>query len=217
MAKLIGGILGSVAGKASGLVFSSARAREGKVNTVRALVIPSNPNTADQQSQRTLFKRSLENCKLISPDIYQDAFNRAVNQLPGFQSLMSLILRNNDGSGVFTPPPDVSLGDLHFPDTLTIDAGSSAGEIDVTWSTENGSNGTAADKAYIFCYSSNASAAVKVKTSKGDSARSDGASGVTISGLTGEQEYIVGVYFSGEGTAAGSYSKAAFEAQVAAF
>jgi len=211
MAKLTGGILGRVKGKASGLVFSSARTATGKANTVRALVIPANPNTAGQQAQRSLFSSALDRVKQLSPDFYQSDWNRAVNQLPGFQSLMSMILSNNDGAGAFTDPPDISLGDLHYPDTVAIVTGSGEGEIDFTWSDELGANGTDNDEAIAFAYAADTDTLVTAKSVIAQATRSAGAGGVQIAGLTGDVDYICGLYFRGAGTALGKLSKSSHE------
>jgi hypothetical protein len=207
MAKLTGGILGTVAGKASGLVFSFARAREGKVNTVRALVIPSNPNTADQQSQRNAFSQALVRVKLISPDIYSADLNRAVNQLPGFQSLMSVILRNRDAvdPSLFEAFPSISLGDLHYPGNVTWTPADD--NITVTWSLELGSNGTADDEIVAFIYSSDTADPVVVYTSIDIKKRSEGAVGIEFDGLDSGKEFICCIYLRGASTAEGNLTK----------
>lgn len=207
MAQIIGGILGNVKGKTSGVVFSMARSRTGKVNTVRQFVTPSNPNTAGQQTQRTYFTAAQGSIKLWGPDMYQTDFNRAVQQLPGFQSLMSIIMSNIKPAGGFDAPGDVPLGDLHFPDTLTIAMGGAQGEIDVTWSTENGSNGTSNDlvKCAIYCQDSGEYNKASAKIS--GLTRADGAAGWTFTGLTPSSWYNVLVWIVGAGLAEGNISK----------
>jgi len=206
-----GGLLGRPSGKIAGIVFGSARSRSGKVVTAREKVNPSNPNTAAQQAQRTAFQRCLDTVKDIGPTIYQEDWNRAVSQLPGFQSWMSLLLTTIDNTFTFSAPSDVSLGNLHYPETVTIAGGTENDEIDVTWSTENGDNGTTADVVKVVAYSA-------ATTSQGIEAiidtsatRTDGGSGVTLTVGTATGEYIVCVYLSGEGTADGLLSLATFE------
>lgn len=215
MAQITGGILGIVKGKTSGVVFSMARARTGKVNTVRQFVTPSNPNTAAQQTQRTFFSAALSIVKTWGPDMYSEDFNRAVQQLPGFQSCMSIILSNVSELGGFDPPGDVPLGDLHFPDTFTVVAGANPGELKFTWSTENGSNGTATDvvKAAVWAYDPADENIADVKLS--GLARSDGATGHTFTGLTPENQYNLMMWVVGAGLAEGNISKASTQQEAA--
>lgn len=207
MAIVTGGILGRPRGKTSGIVFSSARGRLGKVVTAREFVIPSNPQTADQTAQRSIFKRSLVIVKGWGPDLYQIDFNRAVQQLPGFQSCMSFIMNNVDASGIFTVPPDLPLGDLHFPATLSIEGGTASGEVDITWSTEAGANGTSADLVKAFAYATEGTFTKQYDKDLVSSTRADGASGITLTGLDAGEKYICGVWLCGAGSAEGLISK----------
>ncbi len=120
MAKVKGGITGRPAGKVASLIFGAARGREGKVVTVRELVAPSNPRTPEQQAQRGKFQSSLAYVQGWGPDVYQSDWNRSVGQLPGFQSMMSILLNNIQGTPErLTPPDDRQLGSLHFPDSFS--------------------------------------------------------------------------------------------------
>jgi hypothetical protein len=211
MAIVTGGILGRPRGKTSGIVFSSARSRLGKVVTAREFVIPSNPQTADQTAQRTLFKRSLVIVKGWGPDLYQIDFNRAIQQLPGFQSCMSFIMHNKDESGIFTVPPDLPLGDLHFPNTFSIEGGSSQGEIDITWSTEVGSNGTSADLVKGLCYATEGSFSKQFDKDLVTATRADGATGITFSSCDPGEKYICAAWVVGAGAADGLISKCSFD------
>ncbi len=210
MAKLRGGLFGRPSGQVQNLVIGAARDRTGKVATARELVIPANPNSAAQQVQRGKFKDVLRTVRDIGPTEYQTYWNRGIGQLPGFQSLMSVLLRSINESYVYTDPPDVPLGTLHESDTLTIVSGGSAGQIAVTWSTENGSNGTANDKLHIFAIlaARNADGIHPVKDGSASKVRSQAT--VSITGLTAGSNYLVYVFFEGVGTAAGLISPVRF-------
>jgi len=215
MAKIVGGILGNPSGATGGLVFGSARSRLGKVVTARSKVSPSNPNTTAQQAQRTIFARSLYIVRGWTADLWQVYFNRAIGQLPGFQSIMSILMNNVGSTGLFDPPADTPLGSLHFPATVTWSSGAVAGDVKVTWSTEIGDNGTASDTFTLFVWARAASATVKYGKSLATVLRSAGATGITISGLDTSGAYICGLFVSGAGDAAGMISKCVYHQQIA--
>lgn len=145
MAKLTGGLHGRAAGNVGGIIYGAARTRLGKVVTARELVIPANPQTAAQTNQRDKFLASLRASRAAGPDFYQEDWNRSVGQLPGFQSLMSILLHAIDDDNKFLVAPDVTpLGTLHTPATITWEWGVGT-EITLTWSTEAGDNGDPAD------------------------------------------------------------------------
>ncbi len=204
MAIIEGGILGRVRGSVGGVKFSSARGRIGKLNTAMEKVIPANPNTPAQQTQRGYFKRALIIDKGWGPDLYKIDWNRSVGQLPGFQSIMNILLINVDESGNFNTPSDVPLGDLHIPDTVTVEDGMSPGSIKVTWSTEAGDNGTAADKALMFLHAKIADSTKQFAKDLTSAVRSEGVTGISIGGLDQLDDYQVGFYLVGQGDAEGT-------------
>ncbi len=215
MAKIIGGITGFVTGKIAGSVGSTARTREGKVNTMKQYTIPANPNTSGQQLTRGVFARAVSIIRNWAATIYQSDWDRAVGQLPGFQSMQSVLMSNYDAFGIFGSPAPVNLGSLHAPDTITVATGGAAGEIDVTWSTELGVDGTDDDEAVLIAYATTPGVAVQQSKSVAAATRADGATGITFTGLTASATYIIGLYLRGAGTAAGYLTPCSFD-QVAA-
>lgn len=211
MSKIVGGILGRPSGKIGGIVFGSARSRTGKAVTARTKVSPSNPNSPAQQQQRGLFKRALDIVRGFGPDVYQVDFNRSIGQLAGFQSLMSVILNNVVNDDEFSPPPDLPLGNLHFPSSLTIVGGVGSGEINISFSEELGDNGTLADKVVVICYAVDEETAVQYSDDVGAHTRDDGSDSFSLTGLTAGADYVVGFYLIGQGTAEGLLTKCAFE------
>jgi hypothetical protein len=206
MAIVTGGLHGSPKGKLAGITYGAARTREGKVVTARQKVSPSNPNTSAQQAQRNAFSDAKDITRSHGPTIYTDVWNRAVGQLPGFQSMMSYYLNNIDSSGDISVPSDLSLGDLHFPNTFSFATGGAAGEVDLSWSTETGSNGTNSDTITWL-------AVPKARADRDSSyiqhsatATTRSAGSLTISGLKAATTYIISVYFEGAGTAADNYT-----------
>ena len=123
MSRLRGGIFGRLAGKTGDLVFSQARGRRGTLNTVRQLVVPANPRTAAQQSNRGLFGQSVESLREAGISNIRGPFNRYVGQLPAFQSILNQLLTRWDNS---TPEAFLqsNLGPLPATDVHSADVNS---------------------------------------------------------------------------------------------
>lgn len=134
MARHEGGIFSRPRGKTGGIVFGAARTREGKMVTSRLLVSPSNPRTADQVAHRLVFSDCLNITRSLGAVIYQDDWNRGIAQLPGFQSMMSVLMKASGDGRIFDAPSDVNLGTLGFPPTFAIEEGGAAGELSAGWS-----------------------------------------------------------------------------------
>lgn len=207
MAKLIGGLHGRPAGNVGGVVYGAARTRIGKVVTARELVYPSNPKTVAQVLQRAKFEEALNAVRRLGASLWQDDWNRSIGQLPGFQSMMSIILYNTDASEDFNTPPDTPLGSLSFTSSLAIVTGAgAAGTVDATWNTGLGINGTANDVVEVF----GVEKAAGVGNIRGavdfaaTTTRSTGS--LTIATGSSNTCFQVGFYFQGAGTAAGLLS-----------
>ena len=210
MAVQTGGITGRLKGKLGGVVFSSARGYQGKLNTVREKVSPSNPNTAAQQSQRSKFSTIVNWVQGWTPALYQTDWNRAVGQLPGWQSLQKLGLDAIDASLVFGAIPVIPLGTLHQPDTFDVGNGIAAGEFALDLTAENGQNGTAADELIVVVYPTDWSAggSVAINTSY---TRSQLASLTALDpGFGNGVQVQVCLYMRGAGNAEGLLSNASF-------
>lgn len=152
MSKLLGGLFSRPSGKASGLVFGAGRTARGKQVTVREYVIPADPRTNAQIIQRGKMPFSTEIIQRIGRGVYQTAWNRAVKALPGFQSLSSILMQHISSDGEITSvPQQTSLGSLHAP--LTVTPGTAGIESSVTFSTETGDLGSAADQVQAFAFS----------------------------------------------------------------
>lgn len=154
MSKFPGGIFSKARGKTSGIVFSAARTREGKVMTSRGLTIPANPQTPLQQGNRGIFEYCQQAVRSYGRDIYHNDWNRGVSDLPGYQSLISLLKRrywlDSYGASAFYAVwtgdnPDTLLGELHFPETF-LAAQVGLNQIQLNWSTELGQQGSADDE-----------------------------------------------------------------------
>lgn len=218
MSKVEGGILGKVKGRIGDVVFSEARGKDGKENTVRQFTKPSNPQTSAQTTQRDKFSKTVESARQTGSGLWQTDWNRAVGELPGFQSYVSHIVQAYTDSDTLGVPSDLDLGDLLELDVSGSSKGSSSGEIDVSWNNTTASNGDGTDDVQVFAILKTATTADKVDAvyTADAAVRSDGT--VTISGLQAGTTYIVGVYANGgSGTPGeGDHTKVEFVEQASA-
>lgn len=213
MARIAGGIFSAPRGTTSGIVFGAARTRDGKVTTSRAWNKPANPRTGAQQLQRGKFLDCLQVVRDFGPSIYQGDWDRAIGQLPGFQSMMSILLHALNDSFEFAAPPDTPLGPLHFPATWGITTAGGAGQLTATWSTELGPDGTASDQLQLIgCLAArDADGLHPVFFALDTAVRSAG----TIAISTGQDSLLclIGGWFQGAGTAAGRLSRTEWRLQ----
>ena len=207
MAVLTGGIFSRPRGKTGGIVFGAARTRQGKLVTSRLLVPPSNPNTAAQQTQRSIFSSALSIVRKIGSAIYRTDWNRAIGQLPGFQSMQSIFMTQMDSDLNLSLTTPINLGILHFPNSFSASA-SGTDEITVTFSTEVGDNGTDTDKIKILAIAKSETDRQKTNgvVVNLDAARNDG--DVTIPGLVAGATYELYAYLEGDASASGLLSVA---------
>lgn len=207
MAIIRGGLHGRASGNVNGIIYGAARTRFGKVVTAREFVIPSDPKTAGQIIQRRKFAGNLLAVRNLGATLWAGDFNRSIGQLPGFQSMMSILLTNTDNSFDLTPPPDTPLGNLTEPLTLTVQTGIGvAGDVDLAWTGGLGLNGTAADVIEVFGIEKAEFASGKrfALNFAATGVRSDTALVVPTGSSGGE--WVFGVYMQGAGVAEGLLS-----------
>jgi hypothetical protein len=203
MAVISIGAFGRPRGKIGNVVFGAARSRTGKIVTARSLVIPANPNSAGQQTQRSKFSDSVFLMRQWGASVWQSNWNRAIGQLPGFQSGMSILLDSMSSAGLLTTPPDTPLGPLHVPDTLTVTDTGNGNGFTVTWSNEVGPDGTAADILKVV-WTPTARVdrvALNIGNELSGESRASSPSEITVGTIA--IQYLVGIWFQGAGTATG--------------
>jgi|GEM_PF-5240860 len=207
MAIITGGLHGRPSGNVAGVVYGAARTRTGKAVTARELVYPSNPKTPGQVLQRAKFSEALNATRLLGATLWQDDFNRAIGQLPGFQCMMSIILNGTNAAEEFVSPADTPLGNLHFPGTFTCVTGVGAGgTVTLDWTAEVGINGTVADDLEVFMVAKDAGAG-NTRHAYDMIATTTRATTTLVAqtGVAGT-DIVIGVYWKGAGTADGLYS-----------
>lgn len=199
MSKIEGGILGTVKGKIGNIVFSEARGREQKINTVREFVKPTNPQTSAQTTQRNKFDSVVRAARLHGSSLWDTLFNRAVGNLPGFQSFVSHHLNYMVSDYEFELPADLNTGSLDYPDSFSAATGAGSGEVDLTWSTEIEAGGSADDQCNLYGMTkSNASVdAIQVFAETNFAQRDAGSYTWTAPG--GGVEVLLGMYLNKNG------------------
>lgn len=215
MSKLEGGIFSRPRGKTGGIVFGAARTRRGKQVTTRLLVPPSNPKTADQTSQRNKFTASLALAKAWGPDFYQQAMNRTVSQLAGFQALMSILLNNMSDNFRLLSPFDATLlrGSNPLPANIQH---SGTNTRTVTWDTTPQAGGLATDEVFmagVEPYELDGSGIATAKFASGLTI-ADGATGYEFDLPEQGAEIFLFVFTIGSGANAGVYSNIRYGADV---
>ncbi|MBA7706065.1 hypothetical protein ES703_114910 [subsurface metagenome] len=170
--------------------------------------IPSDPKTAAQVIQRRKFAGCLYAIRHIGATLWQADFNRAIGQLPGFQSMMSIAILNTDDAFVMTAPPDTPLGNLHYGGSMAVVVGVGvAGDIDLSWTAELGLNGTDADVVEVFGFGADEiGAGTRRGVDFAATATRVDALLVVPTGTAG-QDWIIGIYFQGAGVAEGLLSE----------
>jgi len=212
-AKVFGGLHGRVSGSIGGIVYSAARTRQGKVVTAREWVMPGEITDSKVIAQRLIFKQALYAVRYLGAGLWQADFNRGIGQLPGFHSMMSIVLKASDRDTLeMEPPPDTPLGSLYSPLITMETHGSVAGSVTATWGGGLGPNGTDADVLNVFGIERDG-------TEEGvrgglDFAATAVRSDLTLDIATGSSgtHWVIGAYFQGAGIAEGNLSRCQYVA-----
>ncbi len=212
MAKIEGGLHGKPKGSVANITYSEARGRNGKITTARQKVDPANPQTSAQQDQRNKFTEAQNLVQRIGADIYQGDFNRAVSDLPGFQSLQKIFLDNIDASGVVSVPADINLGSLDHLPNLSMTLATSSPHISLSYDSGTGDLGTTSDVivASAFKASLEGDGTRGYVESVGTKTRSDSPITLDMSEITSGDTVISMVYVRGKDSAEGLLSSAVF-------
>ena len=147
MARLRSGILGNICGKVAGVVGGQWK----DVNYVREYVKPANPNTAAQQSQRSLMGLCVAFCKtLVGPvfNAYTDKFQKSMS---GFNRFIKDNIIEFDGDTDYSALV-VTSGPLFAPTDVVANKPGANATLSVEWSEDLGNNGSLTDMMYACAY-----------------------------------------------------------------
>jgi hypothetical protein len=147
MGKILSGILSGVSGKVAGVVGGKWKT----VDYLRAYVIPANPNSTDQQTQRNLFKGCVEFAKNLVGQVFNAYTDKFLKSMSGFNFF---IKRNID---YFTAVPEwaslkITEGKLFFGGISN--AVYDTDTVLISFSDSLGNNGATDDKVFAFVYDS---------------------------------------------------------------
>jgi hypothetical protein len=141
------GILSKVSGKVAGVVGGSWKDKA----YLRSYVIPANPNTAAQQTQRTKMSDAVNFCKtLVGPvfNAYTDPFQK---KMSGFNFFVKRNIDEFDGSPTWANIK-ITEGKLFGVGTSAATYNIGSGLITITYYPDTGNNGSASDKIYACAY-----------------------------------------------------------------
>lgn len=198
-----GGVFGVYRNKIGGVVFSTWRG----IQTARQRVTPSNPQSIAQTEVRTVFAWVVQILKSFGSELYRADWNNALGTLPGFQSLMSILLENADyDAEKLGVPAQVSLGDLPTV-TASIENTGDPGDLTVAPPISLPSPLTAADEFVVIVYPRLLEAVDSfIPTPERVAANAS----ANFTGLKVGEDYVVGYYIVGKGDNEGQLSPAKF-------
>jgi hypothetical protein len=190
VAKVQGGLLGSLSGKLAGGVFSSWKG----VQYVRQWLIPANPRTADQVAQRLLFSNLVYVGKAILGSVLQVFWDPFIKGNSGWAHFLGV---NLTAMHPTFDPTKLIVGQGTLENTAITGSTYAGPTVTMTWSPTCLGNGLATDKAVAVVYDF----ANHVAFVNASAARSAGTVGVTVG--TGRNNAFMASYlfFADSGTA----------------
>lgn len=188
------GILGKVSGKVANVVGGTWKG----INYVRAYFVPANPNTADQQEQRSKMRAVIFFARQLTGAILQPYWDKFAVGMSGFNRFVSTnIMEFVDPTFNVTDSMKTALGTMLGVADLTCEYTTANGNAEFTWTNNtNGSTGLVGDVAVIVIAHQDGTVHYAALTAI---TRGDGGNTVVIdSGLTAGE--LIGFVFFTRGT-----------------
>ncbi len=145
MGKIQAGILSKVSGKVAGVVGAGWK----DVAYLRAYTIPANPNTAAQQTQRTLFKQTVDFCKPLVGQVFNAYTDKFIKSMSGFNFF---IKRNIAHFGVTPDYGSVLMTEGPLSTISNFSVIYSGAIFTFNWTENLGNNGESTDKVFGCLY-----------------------------------------------------------------
>jgi hypothetical protein len=196
-AVILNGLLGGASGKVGGIVGGKWK----NVNYVRAYAKPSNPNSTDQQVQRSRMRQSVEMARFLLGSLIQPYWNKFYPGMSGFNAFIKYnIMQLASTTYYWTVNNIISRGNLLGVSGLSATYNTSNGEIVVSWADNtNGSTGLATDELNLVVLTKDGT---KYFTEFTWDARDGASASLNIdSGLTAADVLLFGFFSRGTGSA----------------
>jgi Family of unknown function (DUF6266) len=146
MGVLRSGILGHMSGKTAGVVGGKWKDK----SYVREYVIPTNPNTTAQQTQRTKFQKAVAFAKPLVGQVFNQYVDKFQKSMSGFNAFISA---NVSYFGTVYNYASMKIVQGKLWKVAITAATYSTPNVTITWDGASlGNNGTANDHAYAIVY-----------------------------------------------------------------
>lgn len=143
------GILGGFSGKVGPVVGGNWKG----IDFMRSYVIPANPNSVDQQAQRSKFSVAIDLARQVLGDLIQPYWDQYQTGKSGFNAVVSEFLSTLDGTNKLTVATKLMKGTLVGVNSFTSTYATSDGAVDLVWTNNAGTgNALGTDLAIIIAY-----------------------------------------------------------------
>lgn len=146
MGVLLAGLIGQIRKKAGNFVFSNWKG----INTARAYAKPANPNTPDQQAQRTKFKTVVKLASSLLPTVITSFWNPFASMMSGFNAFVKSVFENVSSTGLIEAACKVTKGTLETLGTLTATYTTATGAYTTSWTADAVGNGLGSDNVDLL-------------------------------------------------------------------
>ena len=148
MGIILQGILGGFSGKVGPVVGAKWKS----IDYMRSYVIPSNPNTAGQQTQRTKFSVMVALARQALSIIIQPFWDMFYTDMSGFNKFISLNIGTLDGSNKLVAGSIMAKGTLESIPSIVATYATGTGVVNCVGSGVPTGNGLTTDAVYVVAY-----------------------------------------------------------------
>lgn len=188
------GILGGFSGKVGPVVGAKWKS----IDYMRSYVIPSNPNTPAQQTQRTRFAAMVALARQLLTSVIQPFWSPFYSTMSGFNAFIKENIELLDSSNLLTVSAVMSKGTLAPTSQVTTSYNPATGVASVTWNTDLTGNASATDSVIIIAYDK---ANNKLYFKSSNELRGDASDTIELrSGLTASNVYCWVFFYRGTGS-----------------
>ncbi|MCO6473709.1 MAG: hypothetical protein J5I57_08265 [Melioribacteraceae bacterium] len=197
MGRILNGILGGVSGKVSGVVGSKWK----DIKYLRAYAVPANPDTPDQQIQRSRMRSIVAIARQLIGTLIQPYWNPFYSSMSGFNAFVKYnIMHLTSNDYYLSTDNQMARGNLLGVADFSATYNTSTGEVAATWvDNSNGSTGLITDNAFFVVAKKDGTILL---TDSGSETRGSEAYGLSVpTGLSASDLIVYLFYFRGTGSA----------------